>query len=95
MKFTRTMEQQRYSLTGGVFVHNHPLTTAVLDPAILQQLDNFDPCETKPAFIKKLIFQKFNKSISYAQIAYEMSKRQKPLQIESIGKRIAVSDVKL
>ena len=35
MKFTKTQEVGRYSLTGGVFVHNHPLTAKVLEPEIL------------------------------------------------------------
>ena len=43
MKFTKTQEVGRYSLTGGVFVHNHPLTAKVLEPEILQELDMIDP----------------------------------------------------
>jgi hypothetical protein len=45
-----------------------------------------------------LIEQKFQKNISYAQIAYEMSKRQKPVaekESSSLGKRVVVADAKL
>jgi len=48
----------------------------VLDPEILAQLDRLDPTVAKPANIKRLIQTQFGKEISYAQLAYEMSKRK-------------------
>jgi hypothetical protein len=53
-------------LTGGTYYHNHELTTPVLDPEILNELDNFDPLVAKPAHIKKFIANKYKKDISYA-----------------------------
>lgn len=78
LKFTKT-EGEHYRLNGGTFYHNHDLTTPVLDPEILAVLDNFDPLSDKPANIKKFISSKFNKDISYAQIAYEMAKRKQKI----------------
>lgn len=75
LKFTKN-EGEHYRLTGGLFYHNHELTTPVLDPEILTQLDRFDPCVSKPANIKRFILREFGKEISYAQLAYEMSKRK-------------------
>ena len=66
-------------LSGGVYYHNHLLTTPVLEPDILNELDRFDPVEAKPANIKRYITYKFNKDISYAQIAYEMAKRKQKM----------------
>ena len=48
----------------------------MLDPEILAQLDKFDPTVAKPANIKRYIQSQFGKEISYAQLAYEMSKRK-------------------
>jgi len=53
------------------------LTTPVLDPQILRHLDHFDSITAKPAQVRKFINQKFGKDISYAQIAYELTKRKK------------------
>ena len=75
MKFTKN-DGEYYSLTGGVYHHNHELSTPVLDPEILAELDNFDPINSKPAYIRKFISSKYKKEISYAQVAYEMSKRK-------------------
>ena len=78
LKFTKH-EREKYRLTDGVYWHNHLLTTPVLDPQILRHLDHFDPTTAKPAFVKKFINQKFGKDISYAQIAYELTKRKKKI----------------
>ena len=75
LKFTKN-EGKEYLLSGGVYYHNHTLTTPVLEPEILAELDKFDPVEAKPADIKRYISQKYQKQISYAQIAYEMAKRK-------------------
>ena len=56
-------------------MHNHPLTAKVLDTDVLQELDTIS-VEERPSKIKKYIEQKYKKSISYAQIAYEMGKRK-------------------
>lgn len=48
----------------------------MLDPQILRHLDHFDPTTAKPAQVRKFINQKFGKDISYAQIAYELTKRK-------------------
>ena len=87
LKFTKN-EGEDYSLTGGIFLHNHDLTTPVLDTEVLAELDKIDPVYAKPAQIKRLICQKLGKDVSYAQLAYEMSKR-KQLQPNPIclGKR--------
>jgi len=42
-------------LTGGIFIHNHDLTTPVLDTEVLAELDKLNPKEAKPAQIKRLI----------------------------------------
>ena len=75
MKFTKTGTHP-YQLSGGVFHHNHDLSTPVLDPEILRELDLFDPNVVKAAQIRKLLNDKFGKDISYAQIAYELNKRK-------------------
>ena len=76
LKFTKH-EKERYRLTDGTFYHNHVLTMPVLDPQILWHLNKFDPVTSKPAQVRKFINQRFNTDISYAQIAYELSKRKK------------------
>jgi len=48
MKFTKTGKEY-YMLSGGVYHHNHDLSTPVLDPDILKELDHFDPVAIKPA----------------------------------------------
>ncbi len=48
-------------LSGGVYYHNHTLTTPVLEPEILAELDRFDPVEAKPADIKRYISNKWQK----------------------------------
>eukprot|EP00347_Sterkiella_histriomuscorum_P005193 403357537 len=75
MKFTK-INDEMYQLHDGEFYHNHELSIPVLDPEILNELDQFDPISDKPAHIKRMINDKFKKSISYAQIAYEMNKRK-------------------
>ena len=57
----------------------------MLDPDILTQLDRFDPCVSKPANIKRYIQREFGKEISYAQLAYEMSKRKHKILSKTIG----------
>ena len=83
LKFTKN-NKEKYRLTDGTFYHNHELTTPVLDPEILAQLDTFDPTVAKPANIKRYIQSQFGKEISYAQLAYEMSKR-KTRVMQSLG----------
>ena len=39
-------------------------------------MDKFDPIVAKPAHIKRYIEVHFSKEVSYAQLAYEMSKRK-------------------
>ena len=75
LKFTKHQEQ-KYRLSDGIFYHNHLLTTPVLDSVTLRQLDQFDPTTAKPANVRKIINEKLNKEISYAQIAYELTKRK-------------------
>ena len=75
MKFTKQGDEL-YSLTGGIFYHNHELSTPVLDPEILKELYHFDPFTNKAADIRKFLNDKYKKEISYAQIAYEMNKRK-------------------
>ncbi|CAI2377286.1 unnamed protein product [Moneuplotes crassus] len=82
LKFTKH-QNEKYRLTDGVFQHNHLLTTPVLDSMILNQIDQFDPTTIKPAYVRKYINEKFNKDISYAQIAYELSKRKKKVKKET------------
>jgi predicted AAA+ superfamily ATPase len=81
MKFTRTGNQP-YVLAGGTFKHNHDLSTAVLDPLILKELDSIDHSTAKAAQIRRNLLQKFGKDISYAQIAYEINKRRNKLKAE-------------
>jgi hypothetical protein len=49
MKFTKKTGDQFYTLTSGTFYHNHHLSTSVLDPEILKELDSLDPYNAKPA----------------------------------------------
>ena len=75
MKFTKNGITP-YQLSGGTFKHNHDLSTAVIDPEILREIDNFDVRTAKAANIRKIINLKYGKDISYAQIAYEINKRK-------------------
>ena len=61
-----TNYSERYMLTGGCFMHNHPLTASVLDSQIMQELAKFDPFKCKPAKVRAYIQSSFNKDISYA-----------------------------
>ena len=76
MKFTKKTGETHYQLTQGDFYHNHDLSTPVLDPDILRELDLVNPNNAKPAQVRKEINQKYQKDISYAQIAYELNKRK-------------------
>lgn len=67
----------------------------MLDPEILAQLDRFDPIQAKPANIKRYIQTQFGKEISYAQLAYEMSKRKKGFQTTSVSAATASSFLEL
>ena len=49
MKFTKKTGDKFYTLTSGTFYHNHHLSTPVLDPEILKELDSLDPYNAKPA----------------------------------------------
>jgi hypothetical protein len=49
MKFTKKTGDEFYSLTSGHFIHNHHLSTPVLDPEILRELDILDANIVKPA----------------------------------------------
>jgi hypothetical protein len=73
LKFTR-QEGKKYILSGGVYYHNHRLETAVLEREVLDELDHM--VGVKPAVIKRWVQEKYQKEISYAQIAYEMAKRR-------------------
>lgn len=66
-----------YKLTDGVFYHNHEQDTPVILPVILDFIHQFDPFETKPAEVLKLVNIRFGKNITYAQVAYELSKMKK------------------
>ena len=79
LKFTKH-ENEKYRLANGCFYHNHELLTPVLDPQIMKYLNNFDPMTSKPAHVRSFINQQFHKDISYAQIAYELTKRKKKLK---------------
>ena len=76
MKFTKKTGEEYYSLYHGTFFHNHELSTPVLDPEIMKELDIVDPNNAKPAQIRKDLNKRFSKDISYAQIAYELNKRK-------------------
>ncbi len=49
MKFTKKTGEEFYSLTCGIFYHNHNLSTPVLDPEILREIDLLDANNAKPA----------------------------------------------
>jgi hypothetical protein len=80
MKFTKKTGEEFYSLYHGTFFHNHELSTPVLDPEIMKELDIVDPNNAKPAQIRKDLNKRFSKDISYAQIAYELNKRKQKTQ---------------
>jgi len=47
-------------------VHNHELTTPVLDTEVLAELDKINPKDAKPAQIKRMLNQKLGKEVCYA-----------------------------
>ena len=74
LKFTWN-ESEKYALTGGEFYHNHTYNSPVLDSQILEEIDwNFNVQNAKPSEVVKFIKQKYEKEITYPQIAYELNK---------------------
>ena len=72
-----------YSLTDGVFYHNHELDAKVITPEIREAIKQIDINNVKPADARKIINSKFNTDISYAQMAYELSKIKQNSQSSS------------
>lgn len=64
-------------MTDGVFYHNHDLDTAVMLPEIIDYLKTLDPLNCKPAEVRLIIKKLYKKDLSYAQVAYEISKLRK------------------
>jgi hypothetical protein len=73
IKFTK-YKNCRYRMTDGVFYHNHDLDTAVMLPEIIEYLKTLDPMTCKPAEIRLNIERSYKKDLTYAQVAYEISK---------------------
>lgn len=61
-------------MTDGVFYHNHELDTAVMLPEIIDYLKTLDPMRCKPAEVRVIIKKVYKKDLTYAQVAYEISK---------------------
>jgi hypothetical protein len=59
MKFTKKTGDEFYTLSCGTFYHNHELSTPVLDPEIMKELDMVDPYNAKPAQIRKDLNKKY------------------------------------